>query len=437
MDTLKNNLEKSYAHWETKLAGINLDDDVKKIESQIKAVKVDNIKTADQVQSALKEVNEIKSNIDSLTKFIKQTQSGLFTDLEKSKNGLNQIDNWIAEDYDRARSLAKLPDINAQNIAELIFGKNLVDKVTHYLGYVAQARGYANKLQTGKPEKESPPRLKGQNIYFYSKNARPDLWIKKIDLSGETENKISLAGDIENIVSDQRLIGAPTQIDIGGKSAAGVSLAFNGLLNYLEEVPTENFKLAYDGFSLADTYLSHSKLLPNKVKKGNGHVESVLNLAGETIQGNIKFVGSQLTFQYAEAKPANKFEEIIQQIVHDISEVDVIAKINGKGDDLKFSINSNIDDLLVARTKAITTKEVEQAKEKIKQQIEAQVQTQRANIENLVQEKENMLKSEMKKYEDMVNQQVKLADEKKKEIDQKIEQEKSKLKDKLKDIIKF
>jgi len=437
MDTLKNNLEKAYAHWETRLAEINLDDDVKKIESKIKALKVDNIKTVDQAQSALKDVNDIKTNIDSLTKFIKQIQSGLFTDLDNAKNNLNLIDNWIAEDYARARSLAKLPDINAQNIAELIFGKNLVDKVTHYLGYVAQARSYANKFQSDKPEKETPPRLKGQNIYFYNKNARPDLWIKKINLSGETENKISLVGDIKNIVSDQRLIGSPTQIDIGGKSAAGISLALNGLLNYLEEVPAENFKLTYDGFSLADTYLSHSKLLPNKVQKGKGHVESVLNLAGETIQGNIKFVGSNLTFQYAEVKPANKFEELIQQIVHDISEVDVIAKINGKGDDLKFSINSNIDDLLVAKTKAIATKEIEQAKDKIKQQIETQVKSQRANIENLVQQKENILKSEMKKYEEMINQQVKLADDKKKEIDQKIGQEKSKLKDKLKDIIKF
>ena len=43
----------------------------------------------------------------------------------------------------------------------------------------------------------------------------------------------------------------------------------------------------------------------------------------------------------------------------------------------------------------------------------------------------------MQKYEKMVNEKIKLADEKKKEIEKKIENEKSKLKDKVKDIFKF
>jgi uncharacterized protein (TIGR03545 family) len=437
MDTLKRTLENSYAEWEKKLSQVNLDDDLKKIEMKIKSLDVNKIKTADQLQGALRDVNNIKSNIDTLTKFIKNTQHDLFQDLDQSKQSLNKIDDWISEDYSRARSLAKLPDINAQNIGELIFGQNLVERITSYLNYIGQARSYANKFKSDKPEKESPPRLKGQNIYFYNANARPDLWIKKIALSGDTENEISLTGEIKDIVSDQRLIGAATNIDISGKSNAGVVLAFNGILNYLEQVPSEKFKLSYNGFSLADTYLSKSKLLPNKVKRGLGSIESAMDISGESIQGKIKFDANNLTFHFDEVKPANKFEEIIQQIVHEISNVDVVTSIKGTGDDLKFSVNSNLDDMLFEKTKAIASKEIEQAKQKIKNQIEKEVTRHRTSIENLVDEKENVLKSEMKRYEEMVNKHIKMADDKKKEIDQRIEKEKSKLKDKVKDILKF
>lgn len=436
---LQASLEQKYDSWEKELSQLKFEEDLKKLETRIKSLDINKIKTVEQFQSSLKEVNEIKASIDSINKSIMGTKEDLTSDLKQTQNALGQVDDWIQEDYDRARSMAKIPEISMQNIAKLIFGKTVVDQFTQYLAYIAQAREYANKFKSAKPEKEeSPPRLKGQNIYFYSKNARPDFWIKNIELSGITGDQITLEGNVQNIVSTQKLIGSTTKMLIAGSSEKGASLKLNGELNYLQEKPAEDFKLSYTGFSLNNTYLSQSKFLPNKVAKGMGVITADLNLSGDEINSEIKFVGNNLRFDYADqAKPSNKFEEIIQSIVRGISTVDFKAKVTGKSDDLHFSLNSNLDDIFVRETKAIVSKEVEEAKQKIKSEVDKQIGTYRGQLNEMVQEKEKFLTNEMQKYERLINEKIEMADAKKKEIEKQIEKEKSKLKDKVKDIIKF
>lgn len=439
IDSLQNHLTQQYDDWQKKLAQMDLQKDFKRIEADIKSIDIKKIKTIDKLQKSLKTTNAVKNSIDSLTKIIQTTKKNLLTDLNSSKSSLNQVDDWINEDYERARSMAKLPDMSAQNIGRMVFGSQLINQLNKYLGYADKAREYSAKLQSDKPEKEKPPRLKGQNIYFYNKNARPDFWIRQIKLSGETTNQIKIEGTILNIVSDQRTIGKTTDIDITGSREDGAALELNGIFNYLEEEPSEKFNLKFAGFSLAHTKLSNSKFLPNQIEKGVGAVESSLNLVGENIDGKITFAANKLVFDFAD-KPKTKFDKIVQSIIKKTKKVDFVAKIKGRKDDLKFTLNSNLDDIFARNLKSVLNKEIEQAKQKIKSQIDKQVNKYREQLNQVVKKNEDQLKSELKKYERMLNDKLKIADAKKKEIEGQIDKEKSKvekeLKNKLKDIFK-
>ena len=439
IDSLQNHLTQQYDGYQKKLAQMDLQKDFKRIEADIKSINVKKIKTIPQLQKSLKTADGAKNSIDSLTKVIQTTKKNLLTDLNSSKSSLTQVDDWINEDYERARSMAKLPDMSAQNIGRMVFGSQLINQLNKYLGYADKAREYSAKLKSDKPEKEEPPRLKGQNIYFYNKNARPDFWIRQIKLSGETTNQIKIEGTILNIVSDQRTIGKTTDIDITGSREDGAALDFNGVFNYLEEKPSEKFNLKFAGFSLAHTKLSSSKFLPNQVEKGVGAVESSLNLAGENIDGKIIFAANKLVFDFAD-KPKNKFDKIVRSIIKKTKKVDFVAKIKGRKDDLKFTLNSNLDDIFARNLKSVLNKEIEQAKQKIKSQIDKQVNKYREQLNQVVKKNEDQLKSELKKYEQMLNDKLKMTDAKKKEIEGQIDKEKSKvekeLKNKLKDIFK-
>jgi len=438
ISALQQDLTQSYDTWSKNLSQLNYDNDFRKLDARLKAIDVNKIKTADEVQSALKSADQIKKSLDSLNKAIKTTRSNLTTDLSAARQRIGQVDDWIRSDYERAMALAKLPEINMQNIGKMVFGTRLVNQVNQYLNYAATARTYANKFKSDKPEKQKPPRLKGQDIYFYNKNARPDFWIKNITLTGQTNDGINLKGDVKNIVSDQRQIGKTTDIFISGSKEAAASITFTGILNYLQDQPTEQFNLKYSGFSLANTQISESKLLPQKIQKGTGTVEANLALSGDQIDGKIKFTGANLTFDFSnQAQAKNKFDEIIQSIVRSINVIDLVAKIKGTKDDLSFSLNSNLDDLFVNKTREILSKEVEEAKNKLKARVDAEVQKHRQQLESLVKEKEMLVTAEVEKYEQSLNEQMNAVESKKKEIEKILGKEKGKLEKKVKDLIKF
>jgi len=442
IDSLNKSLQEKFQGWEKKLSDVDIQKDLKRMETKVKSIKTDKIKSPADFQAALNNVNQIKSTLDSLNKFVNVTKTDLNGDLKIFSGSLKDVNKWIQDDYKQALSLAKLPDLSVQNVGKLVFGKKLIGEVNKYLGYVGTARQYSAKLKSDKPEKEEPPRLKGQNIYFYNQNARPDFWIQRINLTGETNNNVKLAGLVENIVSDQRQIGKTTDIAIEGSSEKGAALNFTGQLNYLEEVNSENFFLKYSGFSLAHTKLSDSPLLPNELEKGRGSIESNLNLTGDQIEAKIVFVGDRLVIDYSKgSSPKNKFEEIVRSIVKSIDKIDFTAKIKGKKDDLSFSLNSNLDNMIASKMKAIVSGEIEKAKKEIKKKIDREVDKYKKEVENLISDKKASLLAEAKKYEDMVKEKSKLLEDKKKDIENQINKQKSKLEDeakkKLKDIFKF
>jgi uncharacterized protein (TIGR03545 family) len=319
----------------------------------------------------------------------------------------------------------------------MIFGERVVNQITTYIDYIATARAFTSGYLSAKHEKESPPRLKGQDIYFYNQNARPDFWIRKLNLSGQTENDIKLSGMINNIVSDQRQIGDITKIAIGGKNEQGVRLALNGSLDYLKEQPNENFNLQYSGFSLADYQISHSKLLPNKIENGTGIVESKLDLKGDQIDCELAFTGKNLKFNMSgSGNDLNEIEKIIQSVIQSISLVNFSAKVKGTRENMFFTIKSNLDKMLMDKIGSIMNERFEKAKMEIIQRVDSEIGKYRAALDDLVSEKEKFIQTEMNKCEQMLDKEQNRADTKKKEIEEIYEKEKSKIEDKIKDFFK-
>ncbi len=441
IDSLQTNLRQKYENWDQRLGKLEIEKKAKEIERKIKSIEPEKIKKIDQLQKTLNTANEVKETVEMLSEEFKSIKEDFLTDLDQARGSLDQVDNWIGADYRRARSLANLPDISAQNIGAMLFGDQIIGRFNKYLGYVGKAREYAAKVKSDKPEKEKPPRLEGQDIYFFNKNARPDFWIKKIDLSGETADQLRLKGLAENIVSDQRFIGKTTDIKIQGSRDGGIRAAFNATFNYLEAEPSEHFELNYAGFSLANTSISKSKLLPRKVKRGAGNVRAALNLDGNAIASEIEFTGSSLNFDFSTMEQQlSQLESMIVSTIKGIDKIDVLAKISGEQDNLDISIKSNLDDLLMKSLKETVSKEIDKAKQQIRARIDKEVDKYRDQLETLVQNKEKELKAELEKIEDLIEEQEQKIEAKKKEIEAQIEEEKKKLgKDaakKLKDLFK-
>ena len=441
MDSLKTALTQTYDSWNQKLQDSEIESDVKKIESGIKNIDIQKIDDIQKLQKALSTADDIKKTVEKLEKEYKDTKENFVKDFEQSRNSLKQVDNWIKADYDQARSKAKLPDFSVSNIGMMIFGEQAVNRFNMYLGYAGTARQYAAKLKTDKPKKIKPPRLKGQDIPFPDKNARPDFWIKKISLSGETNDEIKLNGEVLNITDNQKFIQKPTEAKIAGTRNDGANLNLNATFDYRNEEPMENYAVNFTGFSMANTQLSKSDLLPNKIKTGTGNVYSSLKLEGQSINGSIKFVGDKLKFEINKAKSSDDVvHRIVSDVITGINQVDFTAIVSGTAGNLNFKISSNLDRAISNGLKASVAKEIDAAKKKIEQRIDKEVGKYRTQLDAVVKEKEAQLRSELAKYQKQVDEQRAKVDQKKKEIETKIDEEKKKLekkaKNKLKDLFK-
>lgn len=426
IDSLQNGLQQNYAHWDSLIEKTNFEKDIQDLEAKIKSVQPAEIKTLADLQAALVTVNQIRGSTDSLQKFVTTSKSDLQNDIKSAQGQVAQVDDWIKGDFQRAMEMAKLPDLSAQNIGKMLFGKKVVSQVNGYLGMAAKARYYASKLSSDKPKKEKPPRLKGQDILFSQKTAQPKFWIKKIELSGQTPQQLQMSGTVTDIVSDQRTIGKTTNISLEGSRSDGAALSFSGILNYLHEAPSEKFTLNANAMPLANVKLSDTQLLPQKIEKGKGFLETSLELGEESLLAKISFTAKDLSFEFQQEDASlSKLEKAMRGVVQSASTIDFVAAIESKGEDTRFSLNSNLDDLFAKQLRSMLSAEVDAARKKIQNYVDGQVQSKRERLQKLVQEKQAYLEGQLSKYSAALQNQMKAVDDKRKAIEQRIEEEKS------------
>ena len=433
IDSLKNSLNEKYAYWDKTFSEVDLEQDFTRIEEQIKSIAPAQIKTVGQLQTSLTTVNKIRTDIDSLKKVVATTKTNVTNDLKFAGENVKQVDNWIQDDYKNVLGMAKLPDFSAGNIGRFIFGAGIVNRVNKVLTVTGQVRGYAARFKSDKPKKEKPPRLKGQAIHFSSKGIYPEYWIKNISLSGQTFKGVGFSGAVTDLVSDQKVVGQPTRFDVVGSRTDGASVHLLGEFNYLKDTPNETIELSMGGIPMNDVKLGESALAPYQLKKGTGKLQSMLSIQGEEIRGDLTFIADHLLFDIREPEKDSRVVRAINSVYANTDMLDVRAKWASNADKTDFSLNSNLDDLLVARFRSILSTEVADAKAKLQSEVDKRVQKHKAEILQLVNDKNKMLAAKVKKYEEMLNQNIELIENKKQEIENRIKQEKEKQENKLKD----
>lgn len=446
IDSLKQSYQQKYTEWQQRLTNLPSEKDLNRVTQQIETIRVDQLKSLEEFQSAYNQVNQLYQQVDSTRKSVRSLKSDFEQDLAKITETQKIIPTWIKDDYQQALRLAQIPDISVGNVARILFGERVIQMMQSITGYVGKARYYAEKVKSTSPQKESPPRLKGQDIHFGTPPNLPKFWIKQISLSGEAPNELRLAGKVENIVSQQEVINQPTTIQITGMRRDQASLQLLTTLDYRQAVSQEKIELSMQNMPLANVKLTNFALLPQKIQKGTGKLNAVLNFVGGDFESKIQFAAADLTFDYSD-KPANldaRLLELSRSITESLSLITLDALAAQTGKDFKFRLNSNLDELIASRFKEILSQEIQKAQQQIEARVRQEVEKRQKELETLMAQKEQELRAQIQKVEDEIKKQEEMIKQKQKEIENRIASEKSKLqenlqeqgKKKLKDLLK-
>ncbi len=436
IDSLKNGIEQNYQKWDSTFANTGIDKEIASIEKAINAIDVKSMKDPKKAIAAIKDVQKMAKQVDSLKANAEGIKKGFQEDLSSAKFSTGNIDKWIEEDYRQAMDMAKLPTIDAGNIAQSIFGKNLVADYAGYMEYVAIARKYGSQRTNGEDE-EKIERYEGKDYKFSDKYDWPKLWIQNINLSGETKTAIKIAGQITNISSDQKKTKEPIKFNIGGKDDGNREMKLTGEFNYLGEEPTEAINFSYNGFSLAGTKISPSELLPYPLNEGAGEVSASVSIVDKRFDSEIDYSMKGLSFNFGENLPQGQVQQLIRDAVSDASQIDVSALIDNVNGPLDVKIRSNLDDLFVNALKGTVSKEVDQARQKIESEVQNRIGNRKEELLVFKKEKEAEIRKKSEQLENRVNDVAKKAESKKKELEKKKKELEDALKNKLKDKIGF
>ncbi len=442
IDSLKTNYIGQYENWKVRLNSLPGKKDFNTMSNQIQSIDIQKINTIEEFQKALIKTNELYHQVDSLSKSVKGIQTEFESDLNDIKKSTEVVQDWIKQDYQKALNIAKIPDLSVKNIGKLLFGERIINQIQRVVGFIGTVRYYANKFKKTKPEKEKPPRLKGQDIYFTSISTVPKFWIKNVSLSGETLNGMQLSGKVKNIVSEQKLINQATTTSLSGIRKDKAALDVNATFDYRGEESVEMIKLNLSKIPLSNIKLSNFELLPYSLKKGDGNVTAKVNFEDDNFIFDINFIAQNINFDYS-LEPTNlhpKLHKLSRSITESLDHINFNAKILNEDEKLKFQINSNLDNLVATKVKSILSDEIQEASNSIKERIDGEINGKQKELAKVINQIEEELGTKINStVKELLNQQA-LIQNKQKEIENQMEAEKKKLEQKLeekaKDLIK-
>lgn len=413
IDSLRNLGAQKYQQWETRFQDLPDEKDFQAIQAKIAALDPNKIKGVNELQSALGTAKDLQSQLNGYKQTYDAIKTDFSADLKAVKALPAQVPAWIQADFQQALSMAKLPDFSLKNIANILFGRQVIQQIETVTRYVGMARYYGEKYQAAVPKQEKPPRLKGQDIHFGKLFEPPKFWIKKMALSGEVLDGLQIAGNAANIVSDQKIIGQPTTFDLGGTRQDQASLKLNASLDYSGETPKENITLDLAQIPLQNVKLTSFELLPSKIERGKGFIQAAVDFAGGDFRANVQFNGTQLAFAPpdGEAKLDQRLQRISRSIAAAIKEVNFKASARQQTGDFKFSINSNLDNLVADQLKTALAGELQLARQQLEERVNREAAKYKQQLDALIAEKEQLLagqlqkvEGELKKYDDQVKQ---------------------------------
>jgi uncharacterized protein (TIGR03545 family) len=436
IDTLKTQIDQLNGQWNS----MQKDLDVQKqkaldIEKQVKAIDVSKLNNLQNVLQAINTVDNARKNVNEIKDFVNEKTSTLQSSAQAITGSVGQLKNYVNQDFDKLKSMAKLPSINTAGMASLLVGNEMYKQAQSYL-YWADAAKTNIKKYSPQPDYTYPPRFKGQDIRFPEERGYPKFWIKKVDLSGGTdksaENYFTASGDAENISDNQHLTGQPITIALQGTTEQR-ALKLGAMFDRRSDVSSDEFNVSLAGVPVTDFSLGNSNFLPTKVTKANMDTQAKLSMVGNRIDATIKFDLKDVSLQF-QSEPKNVVEQLFRQVLEGVKNFNIGLRMWNTDGPFDVAISTDLDDILAQKVSAVVGQEIAKLQSDLRKKFDAKVQEQMDNFNKVYEAKLNDVKNQLDGYQSLLSDQLNTIDKKKQELLDK--QKKGFLQDKLKGLFK-
>ncbi len=396
--------------------------------TEIQKIQIASIKTLEDAQKTLAQIDGFSKNLGSIGGDIKTTGQQFKTTYEKALQSQKAVTTAIAEDKAYLQGLISLPVTDGKNILHGMVDRFIRQKLGKIYTYGMRAWSYAEKLKSDpsqKPQKQGYRRLAGRNIPYPS-DPYPSFLLKNLQSSGETPDR-RFAAKLQNVSSDpykwtKPILFAYQQAEKLENYALNVSLDIrsNAVTPLLAEFKGEGLPFSLDDFG----FLRISNL------SASMRITSSFQWDRDKNTGKILVVLSSL--RLGQVDRSDFVTKVVAEILTENPTVDVAVAYTMRSDgNLQFTLTSSLDTVLQKKIGDYIAKTTKELGEKIEKEINTLLQKELSQNEFLAKNIQGLNQISLKSLSDVTTYE-KLVETKKKEVENRIEQIKKEQEEALK-----
>lgn len=441
--------------WQTRIQTLPKQEQLKKIENELKNLQAQKISTPEQAQAAL---NTLKTNLEALQAMgqqVEKTAQDLNSDLKNIDQQFKSIEKLVKSDLQQINQYLKLPAIDGQQIFKSI----LMEYIQPYLakfGYyrnLAQSYMPPNLANPKEPDQielalKPSPREQGKVYEFGRPGAYPLFWIKIIRISSQanTSKKIgAMAGAITHVTSNQGLINKPTQINFQGDFPAQdlLGIKFDGTFDNRGLTSKINYNFSINQLPVDGRQIINSPDLSVNLQPAVAEFTSEGSLVGlKDLTLNFKQQIKSSKFEVL--SPNQSIKESFERVFATINPFRFTAQLQGQLPRIKIDFDTDFGRLLgqglatevgliFKKFQAEAEKEIKLKLNQQKDDIEKQIKNLESNFKGQTLALQSQIEADKLKIEAQKKQiEAQAQNEVKNKVDQEVKKAAEELKKKFK-----
>jgi uncharacterized protein (TIGR03545 family) len=333
---------------------------------------VERLKTARPTDLAL--INQARRQLDAVQGLqgrVAALQRDVTQGLDTLRAGVRALDAARQRDYAFARSLVRLPTLDAGDLALALFGREAVSRFERALYWTRLGREY---LPAGlQPRADpGPQRLRhsGTDVRFPRQHGYPAFLLEQGELSftlgAATERPRSYAGRLTGLTSAPAVYGRPTTF-----AARAPDLALGAMLDHVGAEPRDTAAATLAGVALPAIAVPG---LPLRLAPGQGTIGLAFALEGDRLRGRWTVrTDSALWVRDSGSAPANDVERLLERVLSGIRTLDLTAELSGSLAAPRLAVRSNLDRALSQRLREVFGEEVAAAERRLRAEVDGLV----------------------------------------------------------------
>jgi len=355
------NGETARAKWEGKVKELKAAADPDKYQKRLEELKAKTGKASlGSLLGGGKDIVALQKQVRDDIKTVTAAKKEFAIDLAGLKKLAADAPEAVRNDARRLIDKYSLTPSGLANISRMLFGPKIAANVQSALQWDQRLSPLIGRIKEKVRGKDvvKPLRAKGLDVRFREDNPLPDFLARLVKVSINLPAG-QFAGKIENLTSDQDILGRPLKFSFSGANLKGFrSVAGEGIFDRVNPAAHKDaLNVRIKGYEARDVSLSESEALAVSLKEGfvDLDIDATLEKGGLSVKIGAGLRSARLAVEKREDRPGLAGEVLgaIRTALAGISSLNLTAEISGTPDNFDVKVRSDVDAVLKSAVGAL------------------------------------------------------------------------------------